>query len=192
MSNEQSERSRLGSVISRYATHRKTSSGASAQTSASTWVAMVTAIIGGFVALSTYRTDVAKQIDQSVAKSFEMIGIWNGASLREPRARVQSYVNARRACDARLSSRDLTDDDFIRVLEFFDLVHACVDASLCDAETAQQFFAPHANFQWPVLERSVMQMRESQLAIRSDPNFGIGMKSLATEPVEAAPCNGNF
>ncbi len=192
MSDSEDSRGKVGTAFSKYFAHRKNHGSDIAQTNASTWVAMVTAIIGGFVALSTYRTDVAKQIDQSVEKSFEMISTWNGESLRDPRQRVLSYVYARRACDARIFSRDLTDDDFVRVLEFFDLVQACIDANLCDRETAMQFFAPHANFQWPILERSVSEMSESKMAIRSDPNFAVGMKALAQDPVEAEPCDGNF
>jgi len=113
---------KVGAAFSTYAAHRRKNGTTAAQTNASTWVAMVTAIIGGFVALSTYRTDVSKQVDQSVEKTFDMIGTWNGETLSEPRKRVMSYVYARRACDARIFSRELTDDDFVRVIEFFDLV----------------------------------------------------------------------
>jgi len=192
MSEDNEKPSKLGSAFSKYAAHRKSKNTEAAQTSASTWVAMVTAIIGGFVALSTYRTDVAKQIDQSVEKTFEMISTWNGDSLVTPRKHVLSYVYARRACDARMINRDLTDDDFVRVIEFFDLIHACVEAKLCDGETAQAFFSPHANFQWPILKRSVERMNESKLAIRSDPNFSTGMSALASNPIPAEPCSGSF
>ena len=192
MSEQQGARAKFGSAFSKYTEHRRTLGSSSAQTNASTWVAMVTAIIGGFVALSTYRTDVAKQIDQSVEKTFDMISTWNGDNLRDPRQRVLSYVYARRACDARLISRDLTDDDFVRVLEFYDLVYACMNAELCDTKTARQFFAPHANFHWPILKRTAEEMSESTMAIRSDPDFALGMKHLATNPIEAEPCDGNF
>ena len=192
MSEDTEKQSKFGSAFSKYAAHRASNGAAAAQTNASTWVAMVTAIIGGFVALSTYRTEVSKQIDQSVAKTFEMISTWNGDSLVTPRKHVLSYVYARRACDARMANRDLTDDDFVRVIEFFDLVHACVEANLCDGATAQAFFSPHANFQWPILERSVEKMSESEMAIRSDPNFATGMKTLASSPIPAEPCDGNF
>lgn len=183
---------KIGSTFKKYAAHRRSHEKSVAQTNASTWVAMVTALIGGFVALSTYRADVAKKIDQSVEKSFEMIGTWNSESLTGPRKRVLSYVYARRACDARLFSRDLTDDDFVRVIEFFDLVNACIRADLCDEDTARTFFGPHANFQWPVLERTVNQMREDTFAVRSDPNFANGMAALALEPIATEPCEGNF
>lgn len=184
--------SKVGDAISDYAEHRRNVEIGAAQTNASTWIAMITAIIGGFVALSTYRTDVAKQIDQSVEKSFEMIGTWNGDAMYGPRKRVMSYVYARRACDARIFSRDLTDDDFVRVIEFFDLVHACTEAHLCNEKTAREFFGPHANFQWPILERTVAEMNENAFAIRSDQNFARGIAALADAPVEAEPCEGNF
>ena len=94
---------------------------------AATWVAMISAITGGVIGLSTYRMDVNKQIDESVEKSFEMIQAYNSSDLSQARSRVMSYVYARRECDARYISRDLTDDDYVRVLEFYDLVHLCVD-----------------------------------------------------------------
>jgi len=189
---EDEQRGKISKVISKYAEHRKEHGSEIAQTNASTWVAMVTAIIGGFVALTTYRTDVSKQIDQSVEKSFDMVSVWNGDALNGPRKRVLSYVYARRACDARMFSRELTDDDFVRVIEFFDLVHACTEAKLCDKKTASEFFSPHANFQWPILERTVAEMNDSTFAIRSDPNFARGIKALAGTPIEAEPCDGNF
>ena len=159
---------------------------------ASTWVAMISAIVGGFIGLSTYRLDVSKKVDESVAKTFEMIGTYNSGDIRDARDRTLSYVYARRECDSRIMNRELSDDDFVRLLEFYDLVHACVDAGLCDAATAQKFFGPHANFQWPVLSRIVDEMRVKKSGLRSDANFGVGMKTLATEPVPAPPCDGNF
>lgn len=188
----ESSRNKIGNAFHKYAKHRHSQGGQFAQTNASTWVAMITAIIGGFVALSTYRTDVAKQIDQSVEKSFEMISTWNGESLGGPRKRVMSYVYARRACDSRIFSRELTDDDFVRVIEFFDLVHTCVEAELCDAATTKAFFSPHANFQWPILERTVVEMNESEFAVRPDTNFAIGMRAFARDPIKTEPCDGNF
>lgn len=162
---------------------------------AATWVAMISAITGGVIGLSTYRMDVNKQIDESVEKSFEMIQAYNSSGMSEARARVMSYVYARRECDARYIMRDLNDADYVRVLEFYDLVHLCVEAGLCDAPTVKRFFEPHASFQWPVLTRVVDRMREGEsaaLSVRSDEAFAIGMRSLAAEDAVAPPCDGNF
>jgi hypothetical protein len=162
---------------------------------AATWVAMVSAITGGYVGLSTYRLDVSKQIDQSVEKSFEMVQLYNSEDLVDARARVMSYVYAKRECDARYINRDLTDADYVRVLEFFDLAHACVEAALCDEATATRFFEPHASFQWPILKTVVEKMRSSEYAsisVRSDPGFAIGMAAFADPEAQAPPCDGNF
>ena len=86
---------------------------------AATWVAMISAITGGYVGLSTYRLDVSKQIDQSVEKSFEMVHVYNGEDLTDARARVMSYVYAKRECDARYISRDLTDADYVAGARIF-------------------------------------------------------------------------
>lgn len=162
---------------------------------AATWVAMISALTGGFIGLGTYQTDVSKRVDQKVEKTFEMIHHYNSEELYDARTRVLSYVMARRACDSRLIDRELTDNDFVRTLEFFDLVHACTEADLCDEETAIRFFGPHANFKWPVLERTVGQMRDAanaSVSPRADPSFAIGMKALAITPIEAPACDGNF
>lgn len=162
---------------------------------AATWVAMISAITGGYVGLSTYSLDVSKKVDQSVEKSFEMIQAYNSADMTEPRTRVMSYVYARRECDARYINRDLTDADYVRVLEFFDLVHACVEAGLCDEATTRRFFEPHASFQWPVLTRVVENMRSetyASISVRSDPGFAIGMAALAAPDSSAPACDGNF
>lgn len=162
---------------------------------AATWVAMISAITGGYVGLSTYQLDVSKQIDQSVEKSFDMIQAYNSEDMTEPRARVMSYVYAKRECDARYIDRDLNDADYVRVLEFFDLVHACVDAKLCDDATAKRFFEPHASFQWPILSQIVEKMRSesyASMSVRSDAGFAVGMAALADPDATAPPCDGNF
>lgn len=183
---------RIGKLMSQIGARRAATDGTVSQTKASTWVAMVSMITGGFIALQTYSLEVSKQVDGSVEKTFDMVAMYNSGDLTKPRAHVLSYVYARRECDARIFSRELTDDDFVRVIEFFDLAHACVDARLCDGKTATDFFSPHANFQWPVLERIVGEMKDNKKAVRADGNFGVGMKAFATNPVEAEVCNGNF
>ncbi|MDG1826119.1 MAG: hypothetical protein P8H62_07615 [Henriciella sp.] len=162
---------------------------------AATWVAMISAITGGVIGLSTYRLDVSKRVDESVEKTFEMIQAYNGSDIATARSRVMSYVYARRECDARYIDRNLTDDDYIRVLEFYDLVHACVDAGLCDQKTAIRFFEPHASFQWPVLTLVVDKMQDQKNAstsLRSDTNFALGMKAFAKPDATAPACDGNF
>ena len=158
----------------------------------STWVGVLSAMIGGFLGLTTYQADVAKRVDERVEKSFEMVAAFNAADLAAARLRVLSYVEAKRRCDARVISRDLIDNDFVLVLDFFDLAHACVDAGLCDAATAERFFAPYANYQWPVLEKTVADMRSAEHSLRADPSFGGGMARFAREPAPAPPCDGNF
>ena len=181
---------RLASIlmINRY-------SGGGGFSGAATWVAMISAITGGYVGLSTYQLDVSKQIDQSVEKSFEMIQAYNSEDMTEPRARVMSYVYAKRECDARYIDRDLNDADYVRVLEFFDLVHACVDAKLCDEATSKRFFEPHASFQWPILSQVVENMRSetyASMSVRTDSGFAIGMAAFADPEASAPPCDGNF
>ena len=181
---------RLASIlmINRY-------SGGSGFSGAATWGAMISAITGGYVGLSTYQLDVSKQIDQSVEKSFDMIQAYNSEDMTEPRARVMSYVYAKRECDARYINRDLNDADYVRVLEFFDLVHACVEAKLCDEATSKRFFEPHASFQWPILSQVVENMRSetyASMSVRSDPGFAIGMATFADPEASAPPCDGNF
>jgi len=158
----------------------------------STWVGVTSAMIGGFIALDTYQKDVAKSVDQSVAKTFDMVESFNGERLASARMRALSYVEAKRFCDSRMISRDLMDADFVTVVDFFDLVHACVNAQLCDGKTAHQFFAPYANYQWPVLSVIVEDIRSQPQSMRADAGFGEGMKALAANPVAAPPCDGNF
>lgn len=157
-----------------------------------TWVGIGSACIGGFLGLDTYKADVGKKVDQSVAQSFGLVLQFNAPELEGPRSRTLSYVEAKRFCDARYISRELTDQDFITVLDFFDLVHACTESGLCDRPTADRFFGPYANYQWPILEKTVEEMRSQEQSIRADSNFGEGMKSFASNPTLAPPCDGNF
>lgn len=162
------------------------------QTKISTWIIMGCSLIGGFIALQTYRLDVSKDVDESVAKAFDMIMLHNGEEYTLSRARVRSYVIAKRECDARMMSRDLTDDDYVRMIEFYDVVLACVEAELCDADTSYGFFSRHANYDWPILISVVENLREGYPALKADENFGKGHATFATNPVPAPPCEGNF
>lgn len=162
------------------------------QTRISTWIIMACSLIGGAIALQTYRLDVSKQVDQSVDKAFEIIMLHNSETYGTARTRVRSYVLARRECDARIISRDLTDDDFIRMIEFYDLAQACVEAELCDAKVTNTFFSRHANFDWPILQRSVETLRSSSLSLQKDDAFAKGYAAFATAPVKAPECKGNF
>lgn len=158
----------------------------------STWVGIVSAMIGGFIGLNTYQTDVEKKVDQSVAKTFDMIHRFNEPGLSDVRLRVLSYVEAKRYCDARIISRDLIDNDFVKVIDFFDLVHACVDAQLCDRATAERFFTPYAEYQWPILSKIVEDLSKGEQSLRADARFGEGMAAFAVSPSEPPPCDGNF
>jgi hypothetical protein len=158
----------------------------------STWVGILSAVTGGFLGLTTYREDVAKKVDQRVEKTFDLVERFQGGDLEGPRTRVLSYVQARRLCDARVFSRDLTDDDFVRVIDFFDLVEACVKADLCDRATALRFFGPYADHQQPILEKVIADLRAAPQSMRADAGFGDGLKALAAKPAPAPPCDGNF
>jgi hypothetical protein len=153
---------------------------------------MICSIIGGFVALQTYRFDVSKQVDESVAKAFEMIMVHNSKEYEAARKNVRSYVVAKRECDARIIARDLTDDDFIRLIEFYDLAYACVEARLCDADVSRSFFARHANFDWPILLGVSEKLRSNTLSFKDDTEFAKGHPGFATTPIDAPPCDGNF
>ncbi len=157
-----------------------------------TWVGILSAMVGGFLGLDTYRTDVAKQVDQSVEKTFDLVHRFNAPEMDGARTRVLSYVYARRYCDARFFSRELTDEDYADVIDFFDLVDTCVDAKLCDRATAERFFTPYANYQWPILQTVVARMRGAEQSLRADSAFGSGMERLAVTPLAAPPCDGNF
>ena len=162
------------------------------QTRISTWIIMACSLIGGIIALQTYRLDVSKDIDESVAKSFEMIMLHNGEEYDLSRRHVRSYVIAKRECDARIISRDLTDDDYIRMIELYDLVLDCVNANLCDADTSYAFFSRHANYDWPIMTGVLDNLREGYSALQADENFGRGYQAFATAPIDAPPCDGNF
>jgi|GEM_PF-6767571 len=157
-----------------------------------TWVGIFSACVGGFLGLDTYKTDVSKKVDQSVEKTFEMVHKFNEPKISEARFRVLTYVDAKRYCDSRMISRELIDNDFVTVLDFFDLANACVEAKLCDRDTAIRFFAPYANYQWPILEKIVTELSSQEQSLRKDSNFGEGMQSFANDVTAAPPCDGNF
>ena len=158
----------------------------------STWVGIISAIIGGLLGLGTWQMDIAKSVDSSVEKSYEMIFEFNSEAMSPAREHVRAYTLARRACDARIVHRELTDADFIRVIEFYDVVHSCVQAGLCDAAAAKSFFGPRANYHWPILEVQVAGIKSYQYTMHAGSDLGHGMAAFATDPVAAEPCSGNF
>lgn len=157
-----------------------------------TWVGIASAVTGGFFGIRTYQEDVAKKVDERVAKTFDLVERFHEGELGAARLRVTTYVEARRHCDARMISQDLVDNDFVIVLDFFDLARSCVEADLCDPATAARFFSPYANFQQPILEKVVADLRAAPQTMRADSGFGEGMKAFAANPTPAPPCKGNF
>lgn len=135
---------------------------------------------------------MAKNVDQSVAKTFEMVSQNTGSGLFAARLKALSYVEAKRYCDSRIISRELTDNDFVAVIDFFDFVDACTEAGLCNCFTAERFFAPYANYQWLIFEGIAADMLSQEQYARADSDFGEGMKSFATSPTLVPSCNENF
>lgn len=154
-----------------------------------TWVGVMAAIVGGWIALDNYLEDSRKRVDQRAKETFELVKGYGAKDMVPVRDKVFRYVIGRRSCanDSALSI-GLSDTEVFAFVEYFDLIVACVDAGLCDRGLAERFFAPYANVHWPVLQSEVLAIRRTEEAMKLDKPFGFGLESLAKTPIAAPGC----
>ena len=154
-----------------------------------TWVTVLAGIAGGYVGLDNYLADSRKQLDDRQKETFELVRSYASKDLLPIRDKVLRFVMGQRNCSNESAMQlDLSDTELEAYVQFFDMVAACVDSSLCDGPLASRFFSSDANLHWPVLKGQVLATRATQSAMKASEPFGTGLERLAADPLPFKAC----
>lgn len=134
-----------------------------------TWVSVIGAFGGGFLALQTYSQDVAKQEDARVVQTFSLYDMFNSSERLQSRQKLFKHMR---------DGEDYEPNDLYVFLDFYDAVQICVQRDLCDRELAIRLFQSYAVPIWDSMKRDITSARTD-----SDPNFGAGLQWMASQPL---------
>ncbi|MDX2257624.1 MAG: hypothetical protein NW205_01780 [Hyphomicrobiaceae bacterium] len=141
--------------------------------------------VAAYFALTTYIDSVGKQVDERKVQVFRLHEQFNSEPLFSIRKRVYADILRSAGCnttfDAVAGPSDVNDR--FAFVEFFDVVDACIEASLCDPQLVDRLFAPYANGHWPYLDDYVAGVRRAETGMRLSTCFGTGLERLAKMPV---------
>jgi hypothetical protein len=146
---------------------------------AGTWVSIAAALLGGYFALNTYRTDVAKRADARVLQTFELFQHFGASDM----LRIRTDI---------LNRGQAADQDILAYIDFFDTVYVCVERDICDRALTEQLFAPYTRASIPGLAHWIVDTRAKERDLDLRP-MGFGLEQLSgTEvagilPREASP-----
>lgn len=149
-------------------------------------IGILSAIIGGGVAISGYLGDLEKRLDDRKKQTFQLINLFYSDG--PVRARTAVLQNEKEiACQP--DGPFLTGESRVNVftyVEFFDAVETCIETGLCDGQSARAFFAAYANWHWPLLERHIGAIRKSEAGFSLERPYGYGLEKLAGRPASIA------
>lgn len=166
-------------------------SGDSGSSSGAHWVqaigTIVSAIVGAaaaWFALTTYMDSVAKQVDERKVEVFRLHERYNAEPLFSIRKRVYADLLRNAGCESAVDAAAGPSDanDRFALVEFFDVVQACIDARLCDTSLVERLFSPYANGHWPYLKGYVEGVRTGEAGMALAAPFGTGLQTLAKNP----------
>jgi hypothetical protein len=147
------------------------------------WLGVIGAIVGGLIALSTYRDQVNKQVDERGQSAFALAEEFGSSEYMTLRNKI-SAQGSEPSVD--YLERPLTPDVATRqqvheFVGFFDRVQICVEAGMCDKRTTQRLFQPYAVGFWAGLQRHIQIVRLAEAKDQPQHSFqcGYGLEKLA-------------
>jgi hypothetical protein len=159
-----------------------------------TWVSIAAAVIGGYLAIDSYKADVAarvaaehKRVDEKVQAAFQMIEEFHRPDFISMRSRLVESAGQGAPCRDFTPPSAISPQEVYTLVEYFDRAHICIDAGLCDKAVTEQLLSPYADWWWPWLERQVNDTR-TQEGTAVGAGYGMGLKAFATSPHRAPQC----
>lgn len=159
-----------------------------------TWVGVISAIVGGTLALKSYERQVAADqtiashsVDERVRYTFDLARHFSEPEFVDFRQRLvdsSDYWGK-----ANFTGSKVKQQEVYALIDYFDVLSRCVDKCLCDGETATALVGPYAAFWYPALATHITEARradETQTGIKSV--YGDGMKRFAGTPANPAIC----
>ncbi|MES1201196.1 MAG: hypothetical protein ABUS57_07075 [Pseudomonadota bacterium] len=133
-----------------------------------TWVSIIGASVGGYMALQTYHEEVSKMEDARVVQTFQLFQMFNTGERLSARRAIFDYIKAKAHGDA---DAHLEPNDVYIFVDFYDALQICVERSLCDRDLSIRLFQSYAVPVWDDMEDSLKSGRTD-----SDPNFAAGLE----------------
>ena len=148
--------------------------------------------MGGAVALHTYNDDVRKNVDERVARAFEMNERFDSPEFRRLRTEVDKagkmglYCSRENRSEFRVSNQDL-----YAFVGFFDVAQICIEEGLCDERTSTRLFEPFANGYYSGLKKFIDSVRAAERAddYPKSMEFAVGLQALARHPARGPNCS---
>lgn len=155
-----------------------------------TWVSVIAAIVGGYVALNTYTEDSRKRVDERNKQTFELVQLFMSEHIMPIRAKALAQMRSVESCKPVTDADKMSDSEYFAFVEFFEIVDLCVVNDMCDRKLVDAFFVPYANGHWPAFKAGIMATRqgEEQMGIKPERPFGAGLEHLAVVKVEMPKC----
>ena len=149
------------------------------------WIGLLAGLAGGAYALNELTELNQKHVDERKLRSLEYAQLFAS----------QDYFSIRRDvyrhfidCQGDCASTRIDSSEVFAIVEFFDIVYACIRASTCDEALARDFFTPYANGHWHCMRGFIEKARLSEQGSTTMLRFGDGLEYFKTWEKPAAPC----
>src|SRR5262245_40804770 len=130
-----------------------------------TWAVVIGTLAGGYAALSTYRQEAEKTLDDREKQSFTLVQHFISRDFLTIRDKMLKVVRVAETCgDIAVPMKEMTESERFAFFEFFDIVQACTETHTCDDTLVERVFVPYANGHWPVLKTYVQNVRRQEAA----------------------------
>jgi hypothetical protein len=159
-----------------------------------TWVGIGGALLGGYLALQSYRADVAtraatehKQVNEKVQAAFRIVEEFHRPDFIALRSRFVGSFEQQAYCRDFTPPSAVSVQEVFTLVEYFDRADLCVKNGLCDTTTTGQLLTPYANAWWPYLADQIEHTRHRE-GTPAGQGYGIGLRAFATKPAEGIAC----
>lgn len=137
-----------------------------------TWVSIIGAAVGGYMALQTYQEEVSKMEDARVVQTFGLFQMFNTGERLSARRAIYEYLRAKNSNDV---NAHVSPDDIYVFVDFYDALQICVERNLCDRDLSIRLFQSYAVPVWDDMEDELKGARTD-----SDPNFAGGLEWMTS------------
>jgi hypothetical protein len=154
-----------------------------------TWLVVLGTLAGGYTALITFQRESAKTLDDRQKQTLALAQHFISSDFLPIREKMTKVVRAAEACgDWNRALSDMSETERFAFFEFFDIVDACLEASMCDPSLIERIFVPYANGEWPILKHYVSLVRASEVVLKVKVPFASGLERLAQSPLKEPDC----
>jgi hypothetical protein len=146
-------------------------------------------LAGGYAGLSAYQRESAKKLDDRQKQTFALVLHFISSDFLAIREKMIKVVREVEKCESTWKPMaDMSESERFAFFEFFDIVHACIEAHMCDDGLVEGVFVPYANGHWAVFKEYVESVREGEKPHNLKIPFALGLEKLAHTPLSLPSC----